>query len=201
MFVTSHQLKLCYFRCKFYVMKSKALILIAVLLAILMLIGVYFNHAMRLKSPVVENTIATDTQEISVKYCSPSVRGRVVFGDEHSLQPFGSYWRLGANEMTTITFSDDVMIGDHAVPKGTYGLYAIPYEDAFEIRLNKEHDRWGYSEPDYTQDILREKVETYRRDQVVEQLHMDFEEHSSNSIVLMMEWEYYRWYVPIERLN
>jgi hypothetical protein len=42
-----------------------------------------------------------------VVYSRPSARGRAVFGN---LVPFGQLWRTGANENTTVSFSDDVMI-------------------------------------------------------------------------------------------
>ncbi|MBE0571016.1 MAG: DUF2911 domain-containing protein, partial [Ignavibacteriaceae bacterium] len=45
--------------------------------------------------------------EIKIDYSSPGVKGRKVWGE---LVPFGEIWRTGANEATTITFSDVVKI-------------------------------------------------------------------------------------------
>jgi len=182
-------------------MRAKIFVSIAIVLSVLIIAGFYYYYAMRAKSPVVETTLATDQLTVKVTYCSPSVRGRTVFGDESSLQPFGTYWRMGANEMTTIVFSDDVMVGEHVVPKGSYGLYAIPYEDKFEVRLNREFDRWGYSEPNYEEDIVREKVETFRSSDVVEQLEITLEEIAPNSMALFMAWEHYHWSISITTLD
>ena len=37
--------------------------------------------------------------EISIDYSRPYKKGRLIFGEEadEALQPFGQYWRLGAN--------------------------------------------------------------------------------------------------------
>ena len=41
--------------------------------------------------------------DVAIDYSRPSVKGRVIFGN---LVPFGKLWRTGANENTTISFSD-----------------------------------------------------------------------------------------------
>src|SRR6185503_18104788 len=60
---------------------------------------------------------------IEISYSRPGVKGRKVFGD---LVPFGKVWRTGANNATTITFGEEVMIGGKKVPAGKYGLLTIP---------------------------------------------------------------------------
>ena len=46
---------------------------------------------------------------IELSYSRPNAKGRVIFGD---LVPFGNVWRTGANSATTLTFGEDVTIGD-----------------------------------------------------------------------------------------
>ena len=41
--------------------------------------------------------------QVSVEYSRPSMKGRTIFGD---LVPFGKTWRTGANQNTTVSFSD-----------------------------------------------------------------------------------------------
>src|SRR5262245_43320474 len=55
---------------------------------------------------------------IELSYSRPGVKGRAIFGD---LVPYGKIWRTGANSATTITFGDDVTIGNTKVPAGKYG--------------------------------------------------------------------------------
>jgi hypothetical protein len=49
---------------------------------------------------------------IEISYSRPGVKGRKIFGD---LVPYGKVWRTGANNATTITFGEDVMIGGKKV--------------------------------------------------------------------------------------
>src|ERR1700687_3960784 len=45
--------------------------------------------------------------EITISYSRPLVQGRKIWG---GLEPYGKVWRAGANENTTIDFSDPVRI-------------------------------------------------------------------------------------------
>src|SRR5579862_2918076 len=60
---------------------------------------------------------------ISITYHRPLVAGRKVWG---GLVPYGQVWRAGANENTTIGFSDAVTIEGKPLGAGTYGLHMIP---------------------------------------------------------------------------
>src|SRR6266496_4826478 len=61
---------------------------------------------------------------IELSYSRPGMKGRKIFGD---LVPYGKVWRTGANNATTLTFADDVMIGDAKIAAGKYGLLTIPH--------------------------------------------------------------------------
>src|SRR4028119_684141 len=60
---------------------------------------------------------------IELSYSRPVMKGRKIFGD---LVPFGSVWRTGANQPTTISFGDDVSISGSKIPAGKYTLLSIP---------------------------------------------------------------------------
>ena len=60
---------------------------------------------------------------IELNYSRPNAKGRVIFGD---LVPFENVWRTGANSATTLTFGEEVTIGDKKVAAGKYGLLSIP---------------------------------------------------------------------------
>ncbi|MGB3798841.1 MAG: DUF2911 domain-containing protein, partial [Lewinella sp.] len=75
--------------------------------------------------------LGADT-EITFNYSRPAVKGRTVWG---GIVPYGMAegnqysnekpfpWRAGANENTTVTFSNDVMVEGEMLPAGTYGLH------------------------------------------------------------------------------
>ena len=93
---------------------------------------------------------------VEISYSRPSVRGRVIFGseDEGALQPYGSYWRVGANEATTITLNQDVTFNGMQLKAGSYSLYAIPGPDSFQIGVNTETGQWGAWEPDFSKNVF-----------------------------------------------
>ena len=51
---------------------------------------------------------------VQVEYSRPSAKGRTVYGE---LVPYGKYWRTGANENTTISFSENVKFGSNELKK------------------------------------------------------------------------------------
>ncbi|MCY4161018.1 MAG: DUF2911 domain-containing protein [Flavobacteriaceae bacterium] len=78
--------------------------------------------------------------EVTVNYSRPSIRGRVIYGD---LVPYDKLWRTGANQNTTISFSDDVVFGGIEVPKGSYAIYTKPRKEKWKVILYNKTDNWG----------------------------------------------------------
>src|SRR5690349_13005923 len=72
--------------------------------------------------------------DITINYHRPLVNGRKVWG---GLVPYGEVWRAGANENTTIAFSDPVTVEGKSLPKGTYGLHMIPNEKEWTVIFSK----------------------------------------------------------------
>src|SRR5438045_9776939 len=60
--------------------------------------------------------------DITINYHRPLVGGRKVWD---AVVPYGQVWRAGANETTTITFTDPVTIEGKPLDRGTYGLHRI----------------------------------------------------------------------------
>lgn len=98
----------------------------------------------------VQQTIGTTV--IAIDYHRPAVRGRPIWG---SLVPYNQVWRAGANEATTIRFSDPVRIQGHDVKAGTYSLFMIPRPGAWTVILNRQAKQWGAFAYDPRQDVLR----------------------------------------------
>jgi len=68
--------------------------------------------------------------EVEIEYSRPSAKGRVIFGD---LVPFGKMWRAGANQNSTVSFSEDVVIAGTTVKKGKYAIFITPKADNWEV--------------------------------------------------------------------
>jgi len=91
--------------------------------------------------------------EISVKYNTPSVKGREIWG---KLVPYGKLWRTGANEATVVTFSEDVVVQGEPLKAGTYSLFTIPEtHDNWTIIFNKNPNQWGTFDYKESDDVLR----------------------------------------------
>src|SRR5688572_14157511 len=75
---------------------------------------------LRTPAPSPTQTVKQDfgLSAVELSYSRPSVKGRKIFGD---LVPFGNVWRTGANNATTITFGEEVIINGKKVPAGKYG--------------------------------------------------------------------------------
>lgn len=113
------------------------------------------------KSPPTTASFSHQGLDIKVTYSQPSKRGRLIFGEEKdgALQPYGKYWRLGANAATEITFSKDITFLGKPVSAGSYRMYALPGADSFQISLNTELGVFfGVTEPDYSKDVVKVDV-------------------------------------------
>lgn len=180
-------------------MKKKILIGILSVIVLLGAAFAYLNYRNRTLSPPGNETLTSGGLTVSVSYSRPSVRGRLIFGSEEqdALQPYGKYWRLGANESTEITFNRDVLFNNNPVKAGTYRMYAVPGADAFEIGLNTETGKWGAAEPDYDLDILRTKVPVEKISTPVEQYTISLAP-VGEGINMIFEWSDTRFVVPLK---
>jgi hypothetical protein len=180
-------------------MKSKKLWIILGSVVILLAAGfAYLNYRNRHLSPPGSETLTNGGLTVSITYSRPSVRGRLIFGTEEqkALQPYGKYWRLGANESTEITINEDVSFNGSPLKAGTYRIYAIPGPENFEIALNSELGKWGYMEPNYAMDVLRTKVPVEKMASPVEQYTIKLAEASAG-VDVIFEWSDTRFTVPI----
>lgn len=106
-------------------------------------------------SPLVADSISTDTHSLSIAYSSPRVRQRKIW---NSLVPFHKVWRTGANEATVFETTRDLIINNQRLPKGKYAVFTIPSEDNWTIIFNREWDQWGAYGYDESKDQLRIEI-------------------------------------------
>jgi hypothetical protein len=119
---------------------------------------------------------------IKVTYSQPFKKGRLIFGEEKdkALQPYGKYWRLGANATTDITFSKDVSFAGKPIKSGTYRMYAVPGPTSFQVSLNSEAGVFfGAREPDYTKDVIKVDVPVRESPTETEQFIINFASDST----------------------
>ncbi|HXM33084.1 MAG TPA: DUF2911 domain-containing protein [Chthoniobacterales bacterium] len=123
--------------------------------------------------------------DITITYHRPLVNGRKIWG---GLVPFGEVWRAGANENTTIEFSDPVSVEGQPLAKGTYGLHMIPTTDAWTVIFSKMASAWGSYSYSQAEDALRVTVKP-RPNEMEEALEYEFEELKPNSATVTLKWE------------
>jgi tetratricopeptide (TPR) repeat protein len=123
--------------------------------------------------------------DITISYHRPEVNNRKIWD---GLVPYGKVWRAGANENTTITFSDPVMIEGKLLDKGAYGLHMIPNADEWTIIFSKNSTSWGSFTYDQAEDALRVSVKPMPAD-LHNALTYDFDQLKPDSAVVELEWE------------
>jgi len=180
-------------------MGKKILLTIGVVLVLLIIAFFWMSSRNRSMSPSGNAELTDGDLTVKIEYSRPSVRGRKIFGDEgtDALLPYGKYWRLGANEPTTIEFSRDVVFGGSEISKGRYRMYAFPGEKEFTIVLNSEIGVWGYAEPDYSKDVAKISIPVVRSESTTEQLTIDIDQ--SNGMAVIVKWADVRLDIPVVR--
>jgi Protein of unknown function (DUF2911) len=124
--------------------------------------------------------------DITIKYHRPLVSGRKIWG---GLVPYGKVWRAGANENTTIEFSDPVSIEGKPLAKGTYGLHMIPNPDSWTVIFSKTNTGWGSYSYKQDEDALRVDVKPKPLAQSEEALEFEFEDLKPDSTAVILKWE------------
>ncbi|HEU0274796.1 MAG TPA: DUF2911 domain-containing protein [Candidatus Udaeobacter sp.] len=124
--------------------------------------------------------------DITVNYHRPLVKGRKIWG---GVVPYGKVWRAGANENTTIEFSDPVSVEGKPLDKGTYGLHMIPNPDSWTVIFSKTNTGWGSYSYDQKDDALRVTVKPRPLAEQEEALEYEFEDLKPDSTAVTLKWE------------
>ncbi|MEY4539797.1 MAG: hypothetical protein RLZZ306_1554, partial [Bacteroidota bacterium] len=131
---------------------------------------------------------------VDLFYCSPSKKGREIFG---GLLKFGEVWRTGANEPTTFETSKNIKVGDKSLPAGKYSIWTIPQKDSWTIIFNKEVPDWGVSwggvaSRNEKEDVAQVIVPVEKLSTSQEKLSLD-----ANNNALNISWDMTKVSVPI----
>jgi hypothetical protein len=159
--------------------------------------------------PSGDNQKASVTQylgpvKVTIDYSSPKVHSPINGEDRRgkiwgTLVPYGMTnlgfgtckecpWRVGANENTVFTVSNDVKIEGQTLPAGAYGLHMIPGQDEWTIIFSKNSTSWGSFTYDPSEDQLRVKVKPAKSD-YHEWLTFEFPERTMTKSTAVMKWE------------
>lgn len=138
-------------------------------------------------SPPDSSSVELGGGVVKVCYGSPKVRGREIFG---GLVPYGSPWRLGANEPTTLHTTTALSVGGVEVEPGSYALYAVPGMEEWEIVVNGATDRWGIPINDDVkeQDIGTVTVSPEMLEESVESMTIQLEPADEGSATMAISW-------------
>lgn len=137
-------------------------------------------------SPNATTSQTVGVTEVRLTYGRPGVKGRDIFG---GLVPYGEVWRTGANEATTISFSNDVRVEGQPLEAGRYGLFTIPGRDSWTFIFNEVADQWGAYQYDSGRDVLRVEVQPKQPPHAHEQMAFRFGNVTDTSAVANLVWE------------
>ncbi len=159
----------------------------------------YFSEAQPLKMPSPSTTQSIKQEfaltSVELSYSRPNMKGRKIFGD---LVPYNAVWRTGANSATTISFADEVIIGDKKVPAGKYGLLTIPGASEWTIIITKQLDVTSPAAYKADQDVVRVKAAVAALPFSMETFTMTFDNVRSGSMDLWIGWEKTSVVLPIK---
>ncbi len=125
--------------------------------------------------------------DVTIEYSRPSMKGRAVFGN---LVPYGKLWRTGANENTTVTFSDDVVINGQTLKKGKYAIFTTPKIDMWEVVFYSDTDNWGTPENWNEKSVaLSTNVDTKMLSTPVESFTIGINNLDNNFAHIEFSWE------------
>lgn len=134
--------------------------------------------------------------EIEIDYSRPSARGRdPLFG---KVVPWGEVWTPGANNNTTIRFSDSVTVNGHDVPPGLYGVWIqVLADEPWQFVLHQDTARFHTEHPTVESGFLSFPVERQRSERFVETLTLDLQRLRADGAELQMSWGHNLVSVPI----
>jgi hypothetical protein len=121
---------------------------------------------------------------IWVDYSRPAMRGRPIWG---ALVPFGTVWRLGANDATHFATDRQIELGGLSLAPGTYTLFLLPTADEWTLIVNRGTGMSGL-ERDESKDVGRVKLEKQMLERPVESLTIEVQEANGQGR-LALAWE------------
>lgn len=151
--------------------------------------GLFMAEAqLKTPAPSPTQTIKQDfaLSSVELSYSRPGMKGRTIYGE---LVPYGKVWRTGANQATTLTFGEDVMIGGTKVAAGKYGLLTIPGKKEWTIIISKQTNVTSPAAYKEDMDVVRVIASTEKMSDKMETFTIEFANVTPNKCDLEMKWE------------
>ena len=126
-----------------------------------------------------------DGKSVKVDYSSPRMKGRKIYG---GLVTYGTWWRTGANDATSLVTSAAVAVEGTALPAGSYTLFTMPAAADWQLIVNKQTGQWG-TEYDAKQDLFRTGMQKSALPSPVENFTISFDQTSPTSCRMNLDWE------------
>jgi hypothetical protein len=139
-----------------------------------------------LVSPAATANVTLAGQTVTIKYNTPSLRGRHLGGPE--IVPWNQIWRTGANPATTLITPIPLHIGALLVPAGTYTIYTLPTATKWMLIVNKQTGQWG-TEYHMEQDLGRVEMKSKTLPSSQELMSISFDNIKKDSAELHIRWE------------
>lgn len=133
---------------------------------------------------------------VTIDYSRPAKRDRKIMGE---LVPMGEIWRAGANENSTLSFSDPVKVGGKNLDAGTYSLFIRPGKSMWEVFFYTETDNWGLPEKWNTESIaVVVETEIIQLKNTIESFTISLDDLYNNGANINIMWENTKVSIPIE---
>lgn len=133
---------------------------------------------------------------VTIDYSRPAKRDRKIMGE---LVPMGEIWRAGANENSTLSFSDPVKVGGKNLDAGTYSLFIRPGKSMWEVFFYTETDNWGLPEKWNTESIaVVVETEIIQLKNTIESFTISLDDLYNNGANINIKWENTKVSIPIE---
>ncbi|HEX3703349.1 MAG TPA: DUF2911 domain-containing protein [Vicinamibacterales bacterium] len=133
-------------------------------------------------SPHVRSDWTIHGASLSIEYGRPFVKGRPL----KEVAPYGTEWRTGSDQATTLTTDKPLKFGSLAVPAGTYTVYTVPGEQEWQLVISKKTGQWGIPYP-AGQDLGRAPMKAGTLTAPVEQLTIGVDTTPSGG-TLRVQW-------------
>ena len=151
------------------------------------------------KSKLTQNVGLT---EITIEYSRPSIKGRKIMGE---LVSYDEIWRTGANNISTISFNDEVSINNKLILKGKYSILAKPNKKSWDIyflKYNKDQSVLNIIKNWDDQIIISElNIPVISTNNKLETFTIDINDISNNGANINLAWENTLIKIPIDVLS
>jgi len=150
-------------------------------------------------SPLESLSIGFDGGHAKLCYGSPSLKGRTMIGSDRI--PYGSLWRTGANEPTTLHLDAAARLGPLPLLPGSYSIYTVPGPRDWQVVVNRSTRQWGleseYDDAVRAEEVGRFAVAAETLALPVESLTFSAHRLATGAVEIRFEWEGVRLRLPL----